>query len=259
MTDKPASNTPPPGINRAQATRLALLAAVRDSGSISAAARSVGLSYKGAWQILDAMNRQSPTPLFDRSTGGAGGGGTRLTVHGEALLNASAMVSRMAHTLSEALDGSHRDFSLLARLGLRTSARNQFAGRIRQLEHGSVNDTVTITLDEGTELLATVTCDSSRSMDLRPEGEVLALFKAGWVVLAHEQAAAGIGIANRLYGTVTTIEHGAVNSEVLLTLPGGGQVCAMQERASLSSLALEPGMRACALISPAHIILATLA
>ena len=137
MHSTPSTVPPPPGIDRAQATRLALLAAVRDTGSISAAARAVGLSYKGAWQILDAMNRQSSAPLFNRSTGGSGGGGTVLTVQGEALLSASAMVSRLANTLSNALTSGENNFSLLARLGLKTSARNQFTGRISQLEHGT--------------------------------------------------------------------------------------------------------------------------
>lgn len=246
-------------MDRAQATRLALLAALRETGSISAAARSVGLSYKGAWQILDTLNRQSAAPLFIRSTGGTGGGGTLLTEHGEALLNASTMVSRLAETLSDALSGAAPGFSPLARLGLKTSARNQFSGRISRIEHGAVNDTVTLMLDGGIPLLATVTSDSCRSMDLHPGGEALALFKAGWVLLASETAAAEIAIANRLHGHVSRIEHGQVNSEVIIDLPGGGSVCAIQDRSSLSALQLSPGDRVCALISPAHIILATLA
>ena len=96
-------------------------------------------------------------------------------------------------------------------------------------------------------------------MDLRLGSEVLALIKASWVFLAAPEAARNIAISNRLYGKVASIKHGAVNSEVLLALPGGGTVCAMLESASLSGMALEVGADACALISPAHIILASLA
>ena len=97
------------------------------------------------------------------------------------------------------------------------------------------------------------------AVDLRLGGEVLALIKASWVFLAAPEAARHIAISNRLYGKVASIKHGAVNSEVLLALPGGGTVCAMLESASLSGMALEVGADACALISPAHIILASLA
>jgi molybdate transport system regulatory protein len=259
MSDLPPPRAPFPGLDTPQATRLALLSAVRDTGSISKAAHAVGLSYKGAWQILDAMNRQSHEPLFTRSTGGTGGGGTRLTAQGEALLAAGAMLSRLSHTLSEALNGDPADFSLLARLGLKTSARNQFAGRIGMLTQGAVNDTVSVVIGENQTLLATVTRDSSRAMGLREGGEVLALFKAGWVMLATAEAAQGIAIANRLYGTVSAITRGAVNSEVQLTLRGGGTVCAMLDTTSLTALTLRENDPACALISPAHIILAALA
>jgi len=63
--------------------RAELLERIRDMGSISAAARSMEMSYRHAWKLVDSMNRQSVTPLVVSSTGGRGGGGAVVTDAGE--------------------------------------------------------------------------------------------------------------------------------------------------------------------------------
>ena len=59
--------------------RIALLKAIAEHGSMSAAARSMKMSYKKAWESIDAMNSLSNEPLVTRTTGGSGGGGTVVT------------------------------------------------------------------------------------------------------------------------------------------------------------------------------------
>ena len=61
------------------ASRIGLLAAIGETGSITSAAKAVGMSYKGAWDAVDTMNNLAGEPLVVRSTGGKGGGGTTLT------------------------------------------------------------------------------------------------------------------------------------------------------------------------------------
>ncbi|MES9868126.1 MAG: LysR family transcriptional regulator [Sedimenticola sp.] len=63
--------------------RVVLLERIREHGSITAAARSMEMSYRHAWKLVDSMNRQSRQPVVEKSTGGKGGGGTRLTEAGE--------------------------------------------------------------------------------------------------------------------------------------------------------------------------------
>jgi molybdate transport system regulatory protein len=63
-----------------------LLEAIRDSGSISAAARAMGMSYRRAWLLVDAMNRCWRQPLVETSPGSARGGGARLSPFGEGVL-----------------------------------------------------------------------------------------------------------------------------------------------------------------------------
>ena len=62
--------------------RVVLLERIREHGSISAAARSMEMSYRHAWKLVDSMNRQSRHPVVEKSTGGRGGGGAILTEAG---------------------------------------------------------------------------------------------------------------------------------------------------------------------------------
>jgi len=63
-----------------------LLEAIAETGSISAAARRFGMSYRRAWQLIDQMNRALVRPVVETATGGSHGGGTRLTKTGEELV-----------------------------------------------------------------------------------------------------------------------------------------------------------------------------
>ena len=64
-----------------------LLDAICESGSISKAARQLGMSYKRAWTLVDTMNRCFKEPLINTATGGGGGGGASLTAFGEQVLS----------------------------------------------------------------------------------------------------------------------------------------------------------------------------
>lgn len=63
--------------------RVVLLERIKEHGSISQAARSMEMSYKHAWDLLDSMNRQAGCSLVETSRGGKGGGGATLTPAGE--------------------------------------------------------------------------------------------------------------------------------------------------------------------------------
>lgn len=65
-----------------------LLRGIAETGSISAAGRRIGMSYKRAWQLVDALNRHFPSPLVNASRGGAHGGGAMLTPLGAEVLAA---------------------------------------------------------------------------------------------------------------------------------------------------------------------------
>jgi molybdate transport system regulatory protein len=74
-----------PGI-RLGPGKISLLQGIRETGSISAAGRSIGMSYKRAWYLVEAMNGHFDEPLVAASKGGRSGGGARLTPLGEDVL-----------------------------------------------------------------------------------------------------------------------------------------------------------------------------
>ena len=63
-----------------------LLDGIRDTGSIAAAGRALGMSYTRAWHLVESMNREFRAPLVARSKGGAARGGASLTVLGAEVL-----------------------------------------------------------------------------------------------------------------------------------------------------------------------------
>jgi len=73
-----------------------LLERIAATGSISASARQMRMSYKRAWQLTDAMNRYFRTPLVTTAAGGARGGGASLTPTGTRVLAAYRSLQRRA-------------------------------------------------------------------------------------------------------------------------------------------------------------------
>ena len=63
-----------------------LMQAIEATGSISAAARDMGMSYRRAWLLVDALNRCYREPLVATATGGQGGGGAQVTGFGRTVL-----------------------------------------------------------------------------------------------------------------------------------------------------------------------------
>jgi molybdate transport system regulatory protein len=66
--------------------KAALLQAIGDTGSIAAAGRRMGMSYRRAWVLTKTMNACFREPLIEAAKGGIGGGGARLTATGERVL-----------------------------------------------------------------------------------------------------------------------------------------------------------------------------
>lgn len=66
--------------------RVTLLKAIQETGSLSKAAKSLNISYKKAWQLLDAVNKSAKKPVTINSVGGKGGGGAQLTDYGKQLV-----------------------------------------------------------------------------------------------------------------------------------------------------------------------------
>ncbi len=68
--------------------RVQLLKAIDDTGSLSKAAKSLNISYKKAWNLIDSVNKSAKQPVTINSIGGKGGGGAELTPYGKSLVKA---------------------------------------------------------------------------------------------------------------------------------------------------------------------------
>jgi molybdate transport system regulatory protein len=78
--------------------KAALLKKIREHGSISAAARDMGINYRRAWFLLETVNSALGQPVVKTEKGGKDGGGARLTAAGEAVLEAFEACRQEADT-----------------------------------------------------------------------------------------------------------------------------------------------------------------
>jgi len=238
---------------------LELLERIDASGSISAAANAMGMSYKAAWQAVEAMNNMSEQPVVARQTGGKNGGGTTLTEYGRRIVAAYRRLEkereRVLSQLNRIMDDFDQYYRAIRRFDMQTSARNQFLGKVKSVKLGAVNAEVILDIGGGDELAAIITNDSAEHLDLKPGDEAYALIKAPWVILTTDTGLK-TSARNRLCGAVVRCQEGAVNGEVVIELPGGKLVVAIVTNDSIQSLGLKVGVRACALIKASHIILA---
>jgi molybdate transport system regulatory protein len=246
---------------RLDARFFALLQALHHTGSINKAARTAGLSYKGAWLLLEQACSLATEPLLETATGGAGGGGTRLTPAALGLLAAWQQLQAEQHAFLRAQEARLARLpallGLLRRMSMKTTARNQFVGTVTALELGPVSAQVTIALAAGGEIVATLTSSAARRLKLKKGREALALVKASAVVLVTDFAGWRLSASNQLPGTVSRIERGAVSSLVVLTLPGGAAITASVTNEGVEALGLKVGVAASAVFKASAVLVAT--
>lgn len=244
-------------------TRIKLLEAIEQHGSITQAAKAVPLSYKAAWDAIDAMNNLADQALVLRSTGGKNGGGTQLTDYGRkvvALYRAleaeyQAALDRLSASMN---DGQASDFQqfrqLLKRMSMKTSARNQFAGHIVGLREGHVDFEVRLKLDDDNEIVAVITSESAENLGLTIGMEISALVKSSSVLLLSDPSVR-TSARNHLWGEIIRIHDGPVNAEITLTMKSGKTICAVITHDSVERLGLTVGAQACAVFKASAVIL----
>lgn len=238
--------------------RIQLLHAIVEEGSILKAAKAVPMSYKSAWEAIDAMNNLSPTPIVTRETGGSGGGGTKLTPYGKNLLktyevlkNEQAMFLKKLMLLADMDSGT---IKTIRRLSMHVSARNQLFGKIVEIKTSHVSAEVSVVLKSGVVLVSTITNSAVQELLLEVGNEVVAIIKASSVLVATDldlQTSA----RNKLVGVITNIKKGEVNSQVSIDVGNNDVVVAAITTASVESLGLKLGSKVCALIKSSNIII----
>jgi molybdate transport system regulatory protein len=241
------------------ANRIDLLESVDRLGSITRAAKDVGLSYKAAWDAVDAMSNLADRPLMIRETGGPHGGGSQLTEYGRELVRLYRLLQSGYQRLLTQMQAQVHDFDklneLIKAVTMKTSARNQFRGTVKAVLKGAVNADVILDIGDGLEIFANITNEAVEDLALKPGRAAVALIKASFILLSPD-ANIRISARNRLRGSVTEVIPGAVNCEIKVQLPGDRVLTAIITSDSLQELRLVPGSACTALIKASHILIA---
>ncbi len=237
--------------------RIELLKQVKQTGSISQGAKLAGISYKSAWDAINEMNTLADRTLVERATGGKGGG-AQVTPYGERLIQLFALMEQIQQKAFDVLQDDVPLGSLLgaiARFSLQTSARNQLFGTVIARDDRAVVQHVEVLLADGsTRIKVALTEQSANRLALTSGKEVLALIKAPWIDVTTASSSAD----NQLSGTLSKIEQGESQSEVLIALPGGETLCATLSNARVAEQKLQLNAPVTAHFNADKVIIATL-
>ncbi len=243
--------------------RMVLLAAIGTEGSISAAARKVGISYKAAWDAVDMMNNLSGDLLVERVTGGKRGGGAHLTNRARELVAwyqaAQAEHQRFMEALARFGPDGTRHLDLLHSMALQTSARNRYEGVIGAIDSGRINDRIRLDLGADIFLTATLTHASTERLGLAEGTRALAFLKAQAVRIrlddTDEPQAAHEGL-NRWTGRIGHRADDGTLTEISLDISPRVRITGLTEP-GVQGRALAPGDTAVACFQAADVLIGT--
>ncbi len=239
--------------------RIALLEKIDECGSITKAAKAVGICYKTAWDTVDAINNLSDKPLFVRMTGGRTGGGTRLTEAGKEVIRKYRIINeeheKFLANLEDKMEDADTLYKFLKRISMKVSARNIFNGKVAKIARGAVNTEVTLSVKGGDQIIAIVTNESVDSLGLREGKEAYAIIKASSVIVGTDAGGSKISARNKLNGKIAKMNKGAVNTELNVELNGGNTISAIITNESVKEMELREGDTVCALFKASSVIL----
>lgn len=230
--------------------RIILLEQIRKHGSITRAAKAAGMSYKAAWDAINAMNNLSERPLVISSAGGREGGGTHLTDAGEEVVGMFRAIEgeyeRIFSSMEERFANYNEFSNFMRRLSMRISARNIISGTISSVDKGMVMAIVKVRLKSGNIVSSIITNESVDNLGLKPGISAYAIVKASSVMIGKNEAGLRLSARNILKGRILTIKEGMVMAEVTLDMGNGDTVSATISDESTKNLGLKVGEEAVA-------------
>lgn len=139
---------------------------------------------------------------------------------------------------------------------MKISARNQFRGKIASVTPGAVNTEVALGLPGGEQIVAHVSNESAKTLNLKVGDEALALVKASLVLVMTDASGFRLSARNCLGGTVKSLNKGPVHAEVAIALSDGTEVHATITHGACDELGLQEGLPATAVFKAPSVILA---
>ncbi|NUF48572.1 TOBE domain-containing protein [Gilliamella sp. ESL0250] len=240
--------------------RIMLLKAIEQTGSLSQAAKQIGVSYKTAWDAINEINKLAPKPFLITAIGGKNGGGTKLSAYAVRFIQLYDLLTQLQQTAFNILSDDKVPLDDIlkatARLSLQTSARNQLYGTVKQIQTSDVAGFITVLLcDNQTELSVYITQSSIERLKLSIDKTVLLLIKAPMIEWANTKE---VENENHLLVTVEKITTDGKWSEITFSLSSGVVLYASKLADEVKQSALTVGKQTTLFIHPQHIIVATL-
>lgn len=238
------------------AGRIELLEKIAQTGSINAAAKEMKMSYKAAWERMNSMNELADHPIINRTIGGKGGGGTKLTEYAYELINTYKKLEELhrqfINRFSEAGDNPEHLAQILNRHFLTTSARNQLLATITEITIDKINAVISMQISGGGVLKSSITAKSTENMHLQTDSEVYAIIKSSDIQISTKKPQEPDRL-NVVEGVIESIASNETDSEISLRI---------NEKYSLVSIIsnedaknLQQGEKAFALIDYSNIII----
>lgn len=243
--------------------RIALLEAVGREGSIAAAARASGLSYKAAWDALDAMQNLVSEPLLEKTSGGKGGGGAQLSPGAVKLIETyHRLQSGLAQMLSEAAGDLKTiglsSSGLLQGFMMRTSARNIFSGHIEKITGNALLADVAVRISSQILIHAEITRKSVETLGLVAGRHAAALVKAPFVdVWPIDKQASDHATDNQVFGVIRNFFTDGTTAEIIIDIDEGKTLAATMAQSLAQKRGLADDQQVLATFAARHVIIAT--
>jgi molybdate transport system regulatory protein len=155
-----------------------ILEQMQKEESISKVAKKLDMSYRYVWSYLQKIEKIMGEPIVETYRGGkSGGGGAKLTMLGESLLEE---YKRVEGYVGEILS----DNEYWEAVGLKISARNRLKGKVKAVEKGDVTAKVKIEITTQTIVTALISREAVEDLDIKVGDEVEAVIKATEVMVA---------------------------------------------------------------------------
>lgn len=156
---------------------VSLLKAINEFGSITVAAKKIGVSYRFAWNQIKEIERATNQTILKTKVGGKNGGGAELTSKAKEILSD---YDRTNKYLSQVLkDKEHWEW-----IGLKISARNRLEGVIGDVEKGPVTSKIKIKISTPVTVTAVITKEAVDDLKLSTGDIVEAVIKSTEVMIS---------------------------------------------------------------------------
>lgn len=233
--------------------RIELLKHIRETGSIARAAKVMGMSYKAAWDSVDAMNKMTGQTLVLRTSGGRHGGGSKITDAGLEFIERYDKYTETFDKVLSIIDNNPDIESLINSFDIKSSADNAFNGKVLSIAEGAVYSAVEIDC-VSFKIYASISKSSAERMLLTAGDAVTALINSNQLILSLDEDI-HLSCRNKFTGTVNSVKKGAVNSEVFIDLDNSNKLCVMVTNESIDSMNIAYGSKVSAFCKASSVLI----